>query len=411
MQGQISGKGHLFGAINPTGNLQGTMSTEALVGGQVVGMRGLKGDKGETGETGNGIANAVLNADYTLTLTFTDGTIYTTPSIRGEKGEDGIIGRDGVGIESIEKTSTIGLVDTYTITLTDGTTTTFEVTNGKDGEDGYTPQKGVDYFDGQDGTDGISPSASVSKVGKTSTFTVTDKDGTTSVNILDGNDGTDGADGEDGFSPSATVSKVGDTATITITDKDGTTTAQVTDGEDGASDWSDITNKPETFPPSTHNHTKSEITDFAHTHTKSNITDFAHNHTKSEITDFAHNHDDRYYTEAEVDEKLVDAGKVTDVQLDGVSVVVGKIANLVGLANKSYVDDGLDAKPDEAPSDNKQYVRKNGAWEEVDVTTKEDVANKVTTISASSTDVQYPSAKAVYDSKTLVSINRWEVGD
>ena len=43
----------------------------------------LKGDKG------NGIQSAVLNNDYTLTLTFTDGTTYKTPSIRGEKGEKG----------------------------------------------------------------------------------------------------------------------------------------------------------------------------------------------------------------------------------------------------------------------------------------------------------------------------------
>ena len=41
------------------------------------------------GNTGNGISSAVLNNDYTLTLTFTDGTTYTTPSIRGEKGEQG----------------------------------------------------------------------------------------------------------------------------------------------------------------------------------------------------------------------------------------------------------------------------------------------------------------------------------
>ena len=34
----------------------------------------------------------MLNADYTLTLTFTDGTSYTTPSIRGEKGEQGDAG-------------------------------------------------------------------------------------------------------------------------------------------------------------------------------------------------------------------------------------------------------------------------------------------------------------------------------
>lgn len=50
------------------------------------------------GDTGNGISSAVLNSDYTLTLTFTDGTTYTTPSIRGEKGEQGdkiYIGDDG----------------------------------------------------------------------------------------------------------------------------------------------------------------------------------------------------------------------------------------------------------------------------------------------------------------------------
>ena len=48
--------------------------------------------------------------------------IFKTLLLKGEAGND---------IQSIEKTSTSGLVDTYTITLTDGTTTTFEVTNGK----------------------------------------------------------------------------------------------------------------------------------------------------------------------------------------------------------------------------------------------------------------------------------------
>lgn len=40
-------------------------------------------------EDGNGIASAVLNADYSLTLTFTNGTSYTTPSIKGDKGDKG----------------------------------------------------------------------------------------------------------------------------------------------------------------------------------------------------------------------------------------------------------------------------------------------------------------------------------
>lgn len=51
-------------------------------------------------------------------------------------------------------------------------------------------------------------------------------------------------------------------------------------------EWTDITNKPATFPPSAHTHTKADITDFAHTHTKSEITDFAHTHTISAITDY-----------------------------------------------------------------------------------------------------------------------------
>ena len=43
--------------------------------------------------TGNGIASAQLNQDYTLTLTFTDGTSFTTPiSIRGAQGEKGDTG-------------------------------------------------------------------------------------------------------------------------------------------------------------------------------------------------------------------------------------------------------------------------------------------------------------------------------
>lgn len=37
---------------------------------------------------GNGITDAELNNDYTLTLTFNNGS-YTTPSIRGEKGDKG----------------------------------------------------------------------------------------------------------------------------------------------------------------------------------------------------------------------------------------------------------------------------------------------------------------------------------
>lgn len=53
-------------------------------------------------------------------------------------------GDTGVGISSIQKTSTAGLVDTYTITYTDGNSDTFTVTNGADGADGNHIYRGTD---------------------------------------------------------------------------------------------------------------------------------------------------------------------------------------------------------------------------------------------------------------------------
>lgn len=52
---------------------------------------------------GNGIDKAVLNDDYTLTLKFTNGESYTTPPIRGEKGERGIQGEPGIQGDPGEK--------------------------------------------------------------------------------------------------------------------------------------------------------------------------------------------------------------------------------------------------------------------------------------------------------------------
>lgn len=73
--------------------------------------------------------------------------------------------------------------------------------------------------------------------------------------------------------------KVGENLTIT---DDGTLNAEA----GGASSWNDIKDKPSTFTPSKHTHTKAEISDFSHTHTKSQITDFSHTHKMQDISDF-----------------------------------------------------------------------------------------------------------------------------
>lgn len=63
----------------------------------------------------------------TYTITLDNGGSYDFTVTNGQKGDD------GVGIQSIEKTSTVGLVDTYTVTLTNGQTYNFTVTNGQNG--------------------------------------------------------------------------------------------------------------------------------------------------------------------------------------------------------------------------------------------------------------------------------------
>lgn len=58
---------------------------------------GAKGDKGDKGDTGVSITSAVLNSDYTLTIGFSDGSSYTTPTpIRGPRGIQGIQGPRGI---------------------------------------------------------------------------------------------------------------------------------------------------------------------------------------------------------------------------------------------------------------------------------------------------------------------------
>lgn len=163
--GSVNNQGNIQGQINDAnGILTGVITNAGQLGGQIVGMRGLPGEQGE----------------------------------QGEQGET------GVGIQSVSKTSSSGLVDTYTITFTDGTTTTYTLTNGKDGADG------------QDGADGFSPSASVSKVGTVATITITDKDGTTTANVYDGSSGASAFIAEYGVTPYADVKDAYDEDAIII---------------------------------------------------------------------------------------------------------------------------------------------------------------------------------------------------
>lgn len=104
---------------------------------------------------------------------------------------------------------------------------------GAKGDPGDPGEKG-------DPGNGIASITKTSETGLVDTYTITYTDGTTTTftvtNGADGQDGQagqDGQDGADGYSPLASVVKSGDTATVTITDKNGTTIATITDGADG----------------------------------------------------------------------------------------------------------------------------------------------------------------------------------
>lgn len=49
-------------------------------------VRGDQGDTGPEGPAGNGIASVSINGSYQITFTFTDGTVFTTPSLKGDTG-------------------------------------------------------------------------------------------------------------------------------------------------------------------------------------------------------------------------------------------------------------------------------------------------------------------------------------
>jgi hypothetical protein len=157
-------------------------------------------------------------------------------------------------------------------------------------------------------------------------------------------------------------------------------------GDPGVTEWDDIQNKPETFPPEDHDHddryyTEEEVdTMLGMKADAADLGDLAEKDMADWDTDIdnipeafppeAHNHDDRYYTELETDALLAD--KVDDDDL------------------------GSMAYEDDAPTDGKQYARKDGDWEEV----TEPVWGQITGTLSDQTDLQ-----DALDSKADIIVN------
>lgn len=302
------------------------------------------------GETGNGIESTTLNDDYTLTIVFTDGTTYTTSSIRGAEGHSPII----------------------TATKNNGTTTV--------------------YIDG--------------------------------VAVASINDGIDGVDGDDGFSPSVGITQITGGHRISITDAQDTEVFDVFDGIDGDSGVYIGTTEP------TNNaNVWIDPSGEADSHVSS-----VNGKTGAVVLSAS-------------DVGALQSAPVTDVQVNGVSILSNGVANIpmagngtlgavkvnstygnmvlsngdlvINSAGSTFIKGGANsyyplvphrqheavfyglakaAGEDMASSNNAVGTYTTAAKTAIcTMIGSEESSNKVTSISASSTDTQYPSAKCVYD--------------
>lgn len=186
----------------------------------------LKGEKGDKGDKGDGFSIAktygsiaAMNAGFSsdgvpinglvlintgdvqdednakLFVKLQYGYSYLTDlsgsqGIKGDPGDVGDPGPRGVGISTIAKTSTNGLVDTYTISLTDGTSSTLNITNGKDGKDGVNGTNGTNGTNGNDGKDGVDGTSATHRWDGTTLY-IKSASGESSAN-LKGDKGDDG---------------------------------------------------------------------------------------------------------------------------------------------------------------------------------------------------------------------------
>lgn len=133
------------------------------------GPTGATGPQGPAGADGKGILSTNFNADDTLTLTFTDNTTFTTPSLRGATGATGPQGEQGPQGET-------------------GAT-------GATGPQGQTGATGPAGAAGSDGDDGITPIVTVTSItgGHNVAFDYGTGDSrNTNFDVMDGEDASGG---------------------------------------------------------------------------------------------------------------------------------------------------------------------------------------------------------------------------
>ena len=181
------------GAQGEAGPKGDSFTYEDFTAEQLASLKGPKGDTGQTGATGEtgpqgpagptgpqgpagadgkGILSTNFNADNTLTLTFTDNTTFTTPSLKGATGATGPQGEQGPQGETGATGAT-----------------------GATGPQGQTGATGPAGAAGSDGDDGITPIVTVTSItgGHNVAFDYGTGDSrNTNFDVMDGEDASGG---------------------------------------------------------------------------------------------------------------------------------------------------------------------------------------------------------------------------
>lgn len=224
--GQRSNLGSVIGAAGKDGKdgVDGTNGTD-----------GKDGTNGTDGKNGISIIKSEINGKGELVITYSDNTMANLGVVVGANGKDGKDGIDGVngtdGKDGADGTDGVGIAsivinENYelNVTLTNGTALNLGNIRGADGKNG---KDGTNGTDGKDGTDGIGiQQTSVNEQGE---LVITYSNGE-SVNLgrivgtdgKDGKDGTNGADGKDGVDGAkGEKGDKGDTGAAGAAGKDG----------------------------------------------------------------------------------------------------------------------------------------------------------------------------------------------
>ena len=211
----------------------------------------------------------------------------------GAKGDTGTPGADGATFTPA--VSEAGVLSwTNNKSLTNPASVNIKGAKGDKGDNGSPGEKGEPGTPGAKGDDGVSPTITVSKTGKVTTLTITDKDGTKTATINDGADGTGAesvgdmqkaiydANGDGivddaaklGGQLPAYYAKASDlsgkvsvvegkglsTNDYTTTEKEKLAAIEAGAQKNVVPTWTSVTGKPTTFTPADHTHKQADIT-------------------------------------------------------------------------------------------------------------------------------------------------------